>query len=166
METGNRFPTKTPDQWSVMPNTCTEPDQSELKKTTFIGVVKQLHTWKELIHATARFLHGAAVPNTDTVCQASDYISTQRMHLAQAHADSFPQEVKALKTKFSLKTHFLILVISAPLYLSMMKSLDFSESGKTSSNCRYGTRDNPPYCPWPITLHVFLDLHWGIDGVN
>lgn len=62
------------DQWPSTPVTKVESEICELRKTAFIGTVKvsnnllvdpnQFHTWLELVEATVRSLHGAAVADS------------------------------------------------------------------------------------------------------
>ncbi|KAI7805222.1 hypothetical protein IRJ41_002204 [Triplophysa rosa] len=104
---GPAFLIQPPDHWPSMPKT-EESDCSEIKKSAFIGNDSvpsnplpdpgQFHKWQELVQATVRFLYGAASTGTDLPKEASDYIKAEKLLLAQAQMDSFPTEVRALKT--------------------------------------------------------------------
>lgn len=99
------------DQWPTMPSVDPESDDCELRKSTVIcnvrilpgpqlPAVEDFPSWKELLDATARSLHGAAADSqtTNQPCEASDYLAAEIALLVRAQLDSFPDEVKALKS--------------------------------------------------------------------
>ncbi|KAI7812665.1 hypothetical protein IRJ41_006769 [Triplophysa rosa] len=104
---GPAFLIQPPNHWPSMPKT-EESDCSEIKKSAFIGNASvpsnplpdpgQFHKWQELVQATVRSLYGAASTGIDLPKEASDYIKAEKLLLAQAQLDSFPTEVRALKT--------------------------------------------------------------------
>lgn len=108
--TGPDFLLQPPDQWPTMPTTAEpEPDSVELRKTTLIFIMSeaqtpdlpdptQFHTWNELVQTTVTSLHGAAASSDRQTADTATYISAERLLLAQAQQDSFPGELKALKT--------------------------------------------------------------------
>ncbi|GAA6094678.1 uncharacterized protein LOC110437994, partial [Tachysurus ichikawai] len=106
--TGPDFLLQPSDQWPSTPVIEVEPHSSELRKNTFIGTVTvsnhlpldldHFDTWQELVQATVRSLHGEAAGDSDPSPQADDYVKAEKLILAQAQQDSFPQEVQALKT--------------------------------------------------------------------
>lgn len=109
---GPSFLLKSVDQWPSIPKLAVEPELSELKKAAFVGTISvnnlslpdptQFSTWQELVQATVRSLHGAATADNNFSSNAADYIKAEKLLLAQAQSDSFPYEVKALKTAQSL----------------------------------------------------------------
>ncbi|TWW77718.1 hypothetical protein D4764_12G0011080 [Takifugu flavidus] len=112
---GPAFLRQTEDHWPTSPSSYPEADDSELKKSSFCGhvtvdscpqlpEVSMFSTWKELMQATVRFLHGAADPNYDSLHEAADYIKAENLLLKQAQLESFPEEVKALITDRPLPT--------------------------------------------------------------
>ncbi|XP_058508983.1 uncharacterized protein LOC131475122 [Solea solea] len=95
------------DHWPTSPSSYLETDDSELRKSSFCGHVtvdtclqlpdvSQFSTWKDLMQTTARSLHGAADPNSDSPSEAADYIKAENLLLRRAQLESFPEEVKAL----------------------------------------------------------------------
>lgn len=98
------------DHWPTMPSADPEYDDSELRKSARVGnvtvlpgpqlpAVEDFSSWKELIEATARSLHRAADSQaTNQPCEAADYFAADTALLAKAQLDSFPDEVKALKS--------------------------------------------------------------------
>lgn len=97
------------DQWPSMPITAPESDYSELRKSAFIGSVSttvgpplldtsKFSAWRELTQTTVRSLHGAADSLTCQTSEAADYISAEKLILAQAPMDSFPKEIRALQS--------------------------------------------------------------------
>ncbi|XP_067306008.1 uncharacterized protein [Pseudorasbora parva] len=97
--------------WPLTPNTDIEPDLCEMKRASFMGAItviprsvpsdlSQFRTWKELVQVTVESAEGAA--NTDTPCEASKYIQAEKLLLAQAQLDSFPDEFRALKAGQSI----------------------------------------------------------------
>lgn len=99
------------DQWPTMPSVDPEPDDRELRKSTQIcsarilpgpqlPAVEDFPSWKELLEATARSLHGAADDSqtTSQSCEASDYLAAEIALLAKSQLDSFPDDVKTLKS--------------------------------------------------------------------
>ncbi|XP_073719530.1 uncharacterized protein [Misgurnus anguillicaudatus] len=95
------------DEWPVMPTPSTETEESELRKSAFIGVVSmasksqlpdsgQFDTWKDLVKAVVQSFHGAAPTDSSQSYDAADFIKAEKILLAQAQMDSFPDEVKAL----------------------------------------------------------------------
>ncbi|XP_073764218.1 uncharacterized protein [Danio rerio] len=109
---GPSFLLKSVDQWPSIPKLAVEPELSELKKAAFVGTISvnnpslpdptQFSTWQELVQATVRSLHGAAIADNNFSSDAADYIEAEKLLLVQAQSDSFPYEVKALKTAQSL----------------------------------------------------------------
>ncbi|XP_073718572.1 uncharacterized protein [Misgurnus anguillicaudatus] len=110
---GPSFLTQTLDMWPSSPTPEIEPEPTELKKASFLGVVTiasgsippdlgQFKTWKELVQATVRACDGAAT-HTDTP-KASDYIQAEKLLLARAQLDSFPEEFKALTAVHPIPT--------------------------------------------------------------
>lgn len=104
---GPDFLHKPPDEWPVMPTSSTEPEESELRKSVFIGTASmaptsqlpdpgQFDTWKDLVQAVVQSLHGAASTDSRQSYDAADFITAEKILLAQAQMDSFPEEVKAL----------------------------------------------------------------------
>lgn len=97
------------EQWPSMPITAPESDYSELRKSAFIGSVSttvgpplldtsKFSAWRELTQTTVRSLHGAADSLTCQTNEAADYISAEKLILAQAPMDSFPKEIRALQS--------------------------------------------------------------------
>ncbi|XP_067270804.1 uncharacterized protein [Pseudorasbora parva] len=108
---GPSFLTESQDMWPLTPNTDIEPDLCEMKRASFMGAItvirhsvpsdlSQFRTWKELVQVTVESAEGAA--NTDTPCEASKYIQAEKLLLAQAQLDSFPDEFRALKAGQSI----------------------------------------------------------------
>lgn len=98
------------DHWPTSPLTYPEPEDSELKKSSFCGHVtanscpqlpdvNTFSTWKDLMQATTQSLNGAATPS-----EAADYIKAENLLLRQAQSESFPEEVKALLSDRPLPT--------------------------------------------------------------
>lgn len=92
--------------WPAIPSAESEPDLSDMKRASFVGAVtvvpspvpsdlSQFRTWRELLQATVESCDGAA--NTDNSSEASRYIQAEKLLLAQAQLDSFPEEFRALK---------------------------------------------------------------------
>ena len=102
--------------WPISPSVYPGPEDSELKKSSFcahvtvdpslqLPDVSLLSTWKDLMQATVRSLHGAADPGTSSSIEAADYIKAENLHLKQAQSMSFPEEVKALMSDRPLPSH-------------------------------------------------------------
>ncbi|KAJ8346562.1 hypothetical protein SKAU_G00279630 [Synaphobranchus kaupii] len=101
-------------QWPTMPSANPEPDDNELRKSAIIGnvtispgpqlpAIEDFSSWKELVQATARSLHGAAdSQTTDQLCEAADYLNAKKALLVRAQLDSFPDEIKALRSAWPL----------------------------------------------------------------
>lgn len=107
---GPAFLHEQPDQWPITPVSSEDPDTCELRKFTLIGSIMtnvstqipdaaQFQSWQDLVQANIRVLDGAADTSTDKPYDAADVIKAEKMILAQSQLDSFPDEVKALKTK-------------------------------------------------------------------
>ncbi|XP_052419354.1 uncharacterized protein LOC127963465 [Carassius gibelio] len=103
---GPSFLTQPQNKWPALPSTGSEPDLSEMKRASFVGAItvvpspvpldiSQFRTWKELLQATVESCDGAA--NSDNSSEASRYIQAEKLLLAQAQLDSFPEELRALK---------------------------------------------------------------------
>ncbi|KAL1273037.1 hypothetical protein QQF64_028899 [Cirrhinus molitorella] len=111
---GPAFLLKSADQWPSPPLMQVEPEIGELKKATFIGTIavsspslpdpSQFSTWRELIQATVRSLHGAAAADSNSSSDAAGYTEAEKLILAQAQSESFPLEVRALKTGQAIPT--------------------------------------------------------------
>lgn len=103
---GPSFLTQPQNKWPALPSAESEPDLSEIKRASFVGAItvvpspvpldfSQFRTWKELLQATVESCDGAA--NSDNSSEASRYIQAEKLLLAQAQLDSFPEELRALK---------------------------------------------------------------------
>lgn len=97
---GPDFLNQPPDQWPAMPTPAeAEP---ELRKSTLVCATSeaqnpdlpdptQFHTWKDLVLATVTSLHGAAASSDCQTADAVTHISAERLLLAQAQQESFPE---------------------------------------------------------------------------
>lgn len=103
---GPPFLLLSPDSWPVDPAVDQAEDAAELRKSTFCGVtiagsslppseLSKCSSWKELLEATVRELHGAA--NSGVSPSAEDFRQAERLILHRAQMDSFQQEYSLLK---------------------------------------------------------------------
>ena len=110
---GPEFLYQSPEQWPAMLASDPEPEEVELKKSAFIGNisvdpvsplpdVSKFTSWKDLVQATVRSLHGAADPGTSQPSEAADYVRAETLLFMQSQRDSFPEEMKALKASRSI----------------------------------------------------------------
>lgn len=104
------------DHWLTSPSTYPEPEDNELKKSSFCGhvtvnpcpqlpSVSMFSTLKDLMQATARSLHGAADLSSSSPSDAADYIKSENLLLRQVQSESFLEEVKALMSDHTLPTN-------------------------------------------------------------
>ncbi len=95
-------------EWPTMPSPEMEPDNTELRKSAFVGTVtstlptklpdpSKFSTWKELLQETAGSLHGAADANATLTCSAADFLQAEKLALQSAQEDCFAAEIRALK---------------------------------------------------------------------
>ncbi|KAI2642395.1 Ribosomal RNA large subunit methyltransferase M [Labeo rohita] len=113
-----------PDQWPQSPFLSLPTEDAELKQATFCGLTvpvtnlalsdcNPFGSYKELLAATARILHGAATPME--VLTAEDYREAELSLLHQAQSQSFPVEMAHFKSSKSLPMSSCLLCL-APEY--------------------------------------------------
>ncbi|KAI2646144.1 ORF V: Enzymatic polyprotein [Labeo rohita] len=101
-----------PQEWPVLPTPEPSDDPTELRKSTFCGVVaspttsshpdRWSHsTWLDLLDATARNLRGD--PNSDTVPEAADYRQAEVHVLKHVQQESFPKDYHLLESGKTVK---------------------------------------------------------------
>ncbi|KAL0151370.1 hypothetical protein M9458_053364 [Cirrhinus mrigala] len=101
-----------PQEWPVLPIPEPSDDPTELRKSTFCGVVaspttsshpdRWSHsTWLDLLDATSRNLRGD--PNSDTVPEAADYRQTEVHVLKHVQQESFPEDYHLLESGKTVK---------------------------------------------------------------
>ncbi len=108
------------DQWPQIPLLQLPTEDAELKQVTFYGLTvtvnnpalpdcNQFGSYKELLAATARALHGVATPTE--VLTAEDYREAELTLLHQAQIQSFPTEMAHLKSgkPLPMSSHLLCL---------------------------------------------------------
>ncbi len=109
-----------PESWPANPTERPEIDKSELKKSTFCGVVavdeptgNKYKTWTELVKATAQELHGAAGQSGEPTANA--YQAAETCILQKVQNESFPEELQRLKSGKALQHNSRLLTL-APEY--------------------------------------------------
>ncbi|XP_073776433.1 uncharacterized protein [Danio rerio] len=126
---GPSFLLLSPDQWPKRPFSHPSSEDVELKQSTFCGLTSpvlhsalpncnQFESYKELLTATARVLHGSAT--TTDVLTAEDYKEAELSLLRQAQTESFPVEMVQLKSDKPLSMTSRLLCL-APEYDTTMQ---------------------------------------------
>ncbi|CAM4718193.1 unnamed protein product [Leuciscus chuanchicus] len=112
------------ESWPATTSFVEVPDETEMKRSAFCGIMSAItapeipaaedhSTFEDLLEATSRSLHGAA--SQSSTLSADDYAEAELRILQRAQYDSFPEEVKCLKTGKALSSSSRLLSL-APEY--------------------------------------------------
>ncbi|XP_024117356.1 uncharacterized protein LOC112138924, partial [Oryzias melastigma] len=119
---GPPFLLQDPDAWPQRPNTETQEDTTELRKTAFCGLAVTsstdqsdpvYKTWQECIEAKVLDLHASS--SSDFPPSAEEYRQAENFILQQAQRESFPEDFKLLTAGKSVSSSSRLLTLSPEL---------------------------------------------------
>lgn len=120
---GPSFLLKGPDGWPSQPPKLPDSDSSEYRKSVSCGIVTNMAwpcslqdtklTWKDLVEAMVRELHGAAGQGSPVT--ASDYQQAEMMIYKRIQHDCFPEELHHLKGVKPIPNNSRLLTLSPEL---------------------------------------------------